>query len=287
MDFISKRLQKYNPKSLLDEENAIKEIYQEIALCGLAGSGFFDYAAFQGGTCLRIIHNLNRFSEDLDFTLINTSTPFTWTHFLDRVKFEFSKFGLDLNVIEAKESNKAIKRAILKDSSFTRVLELKYPRDRSHRQVINIKFELDVIPPEFSKYEKVFLNFPSTFSLIVQDMPSLFAGKCHALLCRPFLKGRDWFDFLWYMRLGSTLNLKLLKASLIQTKHWTDGDIELTYDKVADMLDKKIKSIEWDEAKKDLYSLLKQQDLGLLNEWNVDMFLYFSKQLRGYPPVSA
>jgi len=214
IDIINERLKSYIIETKQAELNAIKEISQEVALAGLARAGFFKHAMFQGGTCLRIIHGLNRFSEDLDFILNEPDLTFKWELYLATIKTEFEAFGLSLAVIDRTKASDAIKKAFLKESSFGKILNLQYERARSDTQTINIKLEIDTNPPAGSISETHVLEYPYPLPVITQNLSSLFSGKCHALLCRKYIKGRDWFDFIWYIQRRVQPNYTLLKNAL-------------------------------------------------------------------------
>ena len=126
LDIVDSRLKEYQPKTKQEEINALKEICQEIALCGLARSDFFKKGAFQGGTCLRILYGLRRFSEDLDFILYKTESAFIWEQYLKSIELEFASFGLSLEVLDRSAAEGPIKRAFLKENSFAKVLKLKH-----------------------------------------------------------------------------------------------------------------------------------------------------------------
>jgi len=145
---IQDRLKNYALTTKQEELNALKEIYQEIALAALSRSDFFKHAAFQGGTALRIIHGLKRFSEDLDFVLLKPTQSFRWIRYLKAIELEFNSFGVNLEVKEREQAKGVIKTAFLKEDSFARILELRYDRLPSDKQHITIKLEIDTHPPE-------------------------------------------------------------------------------------------------------------------------------------------
>lgn len=284
IQIITDRIARYSPMSMQEEENVIKEIYQEIALAGLSRAGFFKIAAFQGGTCLRIVYGLNRFSEDLDFLLMRPDREFSWGSLLDAIKAEFAIYGIELNVMEmGLAADKAIRRAVLKDDSFKRVFQLSYERDRLHKQLIKIKFEVDPNPPLGSRFDTHYLDFPLSFSIVSQDQPSLFASKCHALLCRSFLKGRDWYDFLWYVSRRTSVNLEHLRLALIQSNHWRWGaDEPLTKNRLYTMLFDRITAIDWQAAAEDVAPLLKPIDREGVKGWKAELFLSYVEKLKDY-----
>ena len=240
IDIINARLKNYDIQSKQAEENAIKEICQEIALAGLARESFFKHALFQGGTCLRIMHGLKRFSEDLDFILLKTDHTFNWNPYLRSITTEFAAFGLALEVIDRSEADSAIKKAFLKENSFGKILNLRYERLRSDKQRILVKLEIDTNPPAGSIAETHYLDYPYPFSVITQDISSLFAGKCHALLCRQYIKGRDWFDFIWYIQNQSQINYIFLKNALEQTGPYKNQPIIMSKQWLLTELEKKL-----------------------------------------------
>ena len=280
-EILRQRVEMHKPRTIQEEENAIKEVYQEIALSGLARSNFFKVAAFQGGACLRIFYRMNRFSEDLDFCLLHPNKSFTWEPFLDSVKNEFATFGIELEVSSQKKEEDAVRHATLKDSSFVRIFHLRHNRNKAHKQKILIKFKVDTNPPEASGFETLYLDFPFPFSITVQNKFSLFAGKCHALLCRPYVKGRDWYDFLWYVSNRTTINFSYLQSALVQTGHWNPSEV-LDKEKFIALLEKKIKAIDWKKAANDVVPLLKTSDQEVVPLWDQNLFLAYAHKLSLY-----
>jgi predicted nucleotidyltransferase component of viral defense system len=285
MDIFNQRIQQYNPENKQEEINAFKEIAQEITLLALSRTNFFKQGAFQGGTCLRIIYGLQRFSEDLDFILYQPEKNFKWGNFIDEITAEFSVYGLSVTIKDRSEANEAVKRAFLKNNSFGRVLSLRYERTRSDIQAINIKLEIDTHPPLGSQFESKVITFPIPFSIIVQSIPSLFAGKMHALLCRTYVKGRDWYDFIWYVTRKSSINRQLLKNALSQQGPWAAQNIDINQDWIIKKLSKKIDTIDWEIAKKDVFSFIKSREKHSIELWNRDFFLYFVDMMSEYLTV--
>lgn len=270
---IQQKLKSYQPKSKQEELNALKEIYQEIALSGLARDNFFKIAAFQGGTALRIVHHLQRFSEDLDFILLKPQKSFKWAHFLEAIKLEFRSFDVHLETRERTNVKGTIQTAFLKEDSFAQILELTHGRHPSDEQKVLIKLEIDTHPPEGSQFEESFLIYPYPFSILVQDLPSLFASKCHAILCRKYNKGRDWFDFLWYLNHKTSVNRSFLKNALYQTGPYEKQDIDLTNHWLQNELAKKISSLDWKETQRDVENFLRQEDRKFVSQWSEELFL--------------
>jgi len=276
---IEERLKEYAPISQRDELNAIKEIIQEIALCALARIDFFSIAAFQGGSCLRIVHKLNRFSEDLDFILFKPDTTFVWEPFLKALQLEFTLYNLEFQAIDRSKADQAIKLAFLKDTSFGKVLLFTHPRGPSDKQTIQIKLEIDTNPPAGSAFQNHFIDFPYTFSIVTQDLPTLFASKCHALLCRPYIKGRDWFDFVWYVSKKIVPNYLHLQKALEQMGPWQKQTITVSNQWLIDALIKKIETIDWAVAKEDAENFLRMHEREGLKAWGNDFFLATVKKL--------
>jgi hypothetical protein len=273
LEIIQERLQEYSLQTKEEEENAIKEICQEIALAGLSRTAFFKDAAFQGGTCLRILYQLKRFSEDLDFVLMESKDRFDWEPFLLGITTEFESFGLNCEAVDRSEVQGNIKKAFLKENSFGKVLNLQFKRQQSDIKKVLIKLEIDINPPSGSFYSAHYLQYPYPFSIISQDKASLFSGKCHALLCRSFLKGRDWYDFLWYVQRKTPLNLNLLKHSLEQQGPYQGSILPISKEWIVEQLRKKIVSIDWVAAKKDVEKFIPQNEQYTISSWGSELFL--------------
>lgn len=283
ISIIQERLKSYTPYSKQEELCALKEIYQEIALAGLARSDFFKLAAFQGGTALRIVHQLQRFSEDLDFVLLQPSEAFQWQPYLKAIELEFGSFGVTLKIKDRAGAKGVIKTAFLKEDSFTRILELTYDRLPSDEQKITIKLEIDTLPPEGSAFESGLLTYPYPFSILIQDLPSLFASKCHALLCRKYEKGRDWFDFLWYLFKKIPINNLLLKNALYQSGPYKGKDIPYSKKWLQEEFTKKIASIDWKAARHDVENFLSSSQRKFVENWSTE---FFQKQIEKIELVS-
>lgn len=270
---IEERLKEYSPISQKDELNALKEITQEIALCALARANFFDIAAFQGGSCLRIVYGLNRFSEDLDFILFKPDSKFLWQPFLKAMQLEFKIYGFEFDVIDRSQVDKAVKMAFLKENSFGKVFIFTHPRGPSDKRTMKIKLEIDTNPPGASEFKKQFVTFPYAFSIVSQDLPSLFASKCHALLCRPYVKGRDWFDFVWYISKKVVPNYTHLTEAINQFGPWKNQNVIASKNWLIDALIQKINKIGWADAKRDAENFLREQERESLNVWSKEFFL--------------
>lgn len=272
IEIIQQKLDSYQASSPVEEEQATKEIMQEIALYGLWRAGFFEVGAFQGGTSLRILHGLPRFSEDLDFMLQVPDPGFDWSAYLTKLLECFEEYGLQSEALPKGSIDRAVRTAVLKNNSFVNQLNLRFYRGHVDRKIA-IKLEVDANPPAESEFDYTYLDFPTDFEVCHQDLASNFALKIHALLCRPYLKGRDWYDFNWYIRQGVSPNLPHLQNALIQYGPWK-GQEDLVVDKswVREELQMRIDSIEWKVAAADVAPFLKISEQESLKLWDGRFF---------------
>jgi predicted nucleotidyltransferase component of viral defense system len=270
-DLIQDKLKTYNCETKEDEENAIKEITQEVALSGLQKAGFFEKADFQGGTCLRIIHGLDRFSEDLDFVLRTPDSTFDLNIYLQKVIKTMNVFGYEIEVAGGYKADSNVKSRFLKDDSIKKLLNFKHGIDL--RKKIQIKIEVDINPLLGAKSESNYLDFPTDLMITTHDLPSLLAGKCHALLCRPYVKGRDWYDFLWYISKGTVINLEMLQNAINQQGPWKNENLIISDSWLKDELEKKVKSLDWGNVKEDVARFLKPDKKETLKLWSEKFFL--------------
>lgn len=270
-NIIDEKLKMYAPNTIEDEEHALKEILQEIALYGLANANFFDKAIFHGGSALRILHNLPRFSEDLDFLLKNPNPYFKWEPYMDAIITTCKQYGVHPEVTDKSRVNNAVKKMFLKDDSIGKIIDLSFAHHPGKK--LAIKFEIDTNPPLGSNLDVKFLEFPLDYSIVAQDLSSSFAGKCHALLCRGYIKGRDWYDFTWYVARKISPNFVFLGAALDQQGPWANQKNIVTPAWFINAMQQKIMSIDWDKAASDVAPFLNAQDRKALNLWGVDFFI--------------
>ena len=278
IELIQERLASYNAANQLEEEYAVKEILQDIALYGLWRAGFFDSAAFQGGTCLRIVHGMSRFSEDLDFILKQPDPDFSWPVYLQGMVQCFEEFGLKSEILDKSRMDQRIKKAQIKDNSICHQLNLSFFRENPARKQ-TIKLEIDVDPPENSGFAYRYLDFPLDFEVCHQDLNSNFSLKIHALLCRPYVKGRDWYDFNWYVKQRVKPNLAHLQAALLQWGPWAGQEIKIDLKWLKQKLTEKIGRIDWQDAAMDVERFLRLQEQHSLKLWSVAFFLHKVEQL--------
>ena len=271
IDLIRKRLAQYKITGAVDEENALKEIIQEIMLFALWQAGFFEVAAFQGGTSLRILHGMNRFSEDMDFILLEPNAAFSWQPYLEKLAETCKEFGIEPEALDKARMEQRVKKAVIKDTSIANQLNLSFMDELNGRK-LKIKLEIDCNPPAGSGFEYSYLDFPVDFEVCHQDMSSNFSLKIHALLCRGYLKGRDWYDFNWYVAQGVKPNLLLLQNALVQYGPWEGQAINVDEEWLLNALGEKIASVEWKDAAADVERFLKPVEQKSLSLWSEQFF---------------
>lgn len=278
IDIIRQRLALYKSASAVEEQQATKEILQEVALYSLWRANFFDVAAFQGGTSLRILYKLPRFSEDLDFILREATTNFHWESYLPHLRRGLQQFGLKTEVLDKSKMDRNIREALVKGNAIGNQLNLRFAAD-SATPTLKIKLEIDINPPARSGFAYTYLDFPLDFEVCHQDLPSNFSLKIHALLCRPYVKGRDWYDFAWYLRQKVQPNLPHLQAALYQLGPWKDQQIDVTAQWVTDHLLAKIATIDWKSAAADVERFLGTEERATLGLWSEKFFSNKAAQL--------
>lgn len=269
-------LDAYQPKTSTDYQNAAREVVQEIALLGLWRSGFFDHAAFYGGTALRIFHGLRRFSEDLDFTLLDAGDHSRLERFLPAVATELESWGFTFQA-QPKSGGAAggIESAFLKGNTQLNLLHIGVPEELARRlpknQTLRIKLEMDIQPPPHATTEVRTQLLPTPYQVNLYDLGSLFAGKLHAVLCRGWkqrVKGRDFYDFVWYIGRNVQPNLKHLDARMRQSGHW-DGE-SITGDILKRLLHERFDAIDFKQAAKEVRVFL--PDPRELDLWSTAFF---------------
>tara|TARA_R110000868_G_scaffold138960_2_gene353549 strand:- start:1200 stop:2051 length:852 start_codon:yes stop_codon:yes gene_type:complete len=272
---IKEWIESYNPKNKEEAQSALREIMQEITLAGLQRSSFFEKAAFYGGTALRIFHNLDRFSEDLDFSLLQTEQDFYLEKYQHAIINEFASLGMNVSISEkqkVKQNN--INSAFLKSETIWRELKLEtiIPQNGLDTKVnIKIKIEVDTEPPLNFKTEEKLLLKPFSFYVKCFALPDLFAGKMHALLFRKWgtnVKGRDWYDMEWYIKKGIKLDLGHFLTRAQDSGDWAGESIsEIEF---RDLLSKKIDTVNLNYVKADVIRFIK--DPTQLDIWSTTYF---------------
>jgi predicted nucleotidyltransferase component of viral defense system len=273
-----------NPRNDVELENKIKEVVQETILASLAKTNFFSNAAFYGGTCLRIFYGLPRFSEDLDFCLIAKDEKFSWDRYFQEIKKIFDIYGLKIT-LEQREKIVAsdTRSAFLKENTIE-TLTVLFPdmkiKNINHNSLIKVKFEVDIEPPYGANYSWLNVSEPFFGDVKTLDIPSLFAGKISAILSRPWknrVKGRDLYDYLFYIGKGASINLKYLENNLIKAKLIEQFTI-LDLDLLKQLLTDKFNVIDYEEAKNDVKDFIEEQN-SLLN-WSKQYFIDSLERLK-------
>lgn len=279
---IKEWIETYEPKNIQDTEQALREIMQEIALAGLYRANFFKHAAFYGGTALRIFHELNRFSEDLDFSLLKKDTDFEFDVYFKSIVDEFQALGIKVSLNQKiKSSISTIDSAFLKSETLWSelIFEDTIPQIKlSTKPSIKIKLEIDTNPPLQFGTENKLLTRPFSFYVNCFTISDLFAGKMHALLFRKWtirVKGRDWYDMEWYIKKGVKLNLTHFCQRAIESGDWSQES--MTKNQLHDLLETKINSIDIDRVKQDVIRFIANpQDLAI---WSREYFLQMCESL--------
>lgn len=280
VQIIQQRLSNYNCKSDIEEQQALREITQEIVLAALGRGDFFKHVLFHGGTCLRIFYGLNRFSEDLDFMLRKNNPEFRLKDHIKLLTDELTAYGYQIEISDRDQLERTVKKVFLKDNSLGKVIELRHARQTGPRSRIRIKLEVDTNPPAGSGFELKYLDFPFVSSVAVQDMPSLFAGKLHALLCRDYIKGRDWYDFIWYTANRSSINYHFLTSAINQFGPWENQGITVDKGWLLTQMERKIVSINWQQAADDVRCFVRVTEQPSLDLWSRELFLGQLDKLR-------
>ena len=272
---IKEWIAEYQPKNEDEILDALREIMQEITLAALSRTDFFEKAAFYGGTALRIFHGLDRFSEDLDFSLLKADEGFTLEPYFSAILTEFEALGIKVRINEKEKAKRSsIESAFLKTETIWKelVLEdiLKQTGVKSNKP-IKIKIEVDRNPPLGFQTEEKLLIRPFSFYVRCFKLPSLFAGKLHALLYRKWnnrVKGRDWYDLEWYIKKGIPLDAAHF---LLRAQDTTDWNAEIiTNEQILELINHKIESVSFTNIKEDVIRFIKDEKV--LSIWSAKYF---------------
>ena len=272
-DFLSNRLKEYAPANALEQENALAEMMQHYLLASLSRARFFSRALFHGGTCLRILYGLNRFSEDLDFVLKAPNPGFDWAPYAERIRKDCAAEGIHLEVQGRGQKRSVVRKLFLKTDSIGQVLELELPYERQAARKIRIKLEIDTHPPAGATFETRYVTFPMTAAVTCMDLASGFGSKCHALLCREYVKGRDWYDFLWYASRKVRPNLELLAHALAQQGPWAKRQVQVTPAWFLETMRSRIMEMNWRAAAQDVARFVVSREQAGLRAWSAPLFL--------------
>lgn len=283
-NIIEQMLSKYDIKNTNDEINALKEIIQEIVLSGLSRGNFFNEAAFYGGTALRIFYNLDRFSEDLDFALLESNKDFDISKYFNYIEKELKAYGINLNITtKEKIFDSNITSAFLKGDTLELILKF-FPSEEEHKydhilKNLKIKLEVDINPPIGATYDDKYKLLPSPHQIKLYDKESLLAGKIQAILCRGWnnrVKGRDLYDYIFFLASDTKVNIELLKNKLIESNYINEKD-EFDINELKKILINKFEIIDYTKAVEDVKPFIKNIDN--LNLWSKEFFIEITNKL--------
>lgn len=267
----SQMLSAYEQTTEQQKRNATFEVNQQIILAGLYNGGFFDVAAFYGGTCLRIFHNLQRFSEDMDFSLLAPNDEFDFTQYFQPIVDEFAMVGREVEIKKKdKKSFAKVESAFLKDN--TDVYDVTFQTEKS----VKIKIEVDTQPPLKFDTEQKLLLLPRSFMVRCFTLPDLFAGKMHALVYRAWknrVKGRDWYDFEWYVRHGIPLDFTHLHERALQF-----NQEDISEESFLEKLKERLSTADLNQVKSDVLPFVRNPKE--LDIWSNDYFLQLADMIK-------
>ena len=267
----SQMLSAYDLTTEQQKRNATFEVNQQIILAGLYNGGFFDVAAFYGGTCLRIFHGLQRFSEDMDFSLLSPSERFDFAQYFQPIVDQFAMVGREVEIKKKDKRNFGkVESAFLKDN--TDVYDITFQTEKS----VKIKIEVDTQPPLKFNTEQNLLLLPQSFMTRCFTLPDLFAGKMHALVYRAWknrVKGRDWYDFEWYVRHNIVLDFTHLQERALQF-----NQEKITKETFIEKLNNRLSTADINQVKADVLPFIRNPKE--LDIWSNDYFLQLAKMIR-------
>lgn len=270
-EIFNQMLSAYELTTEQQKRNATFEVNQQIILAGLYNGGFFNEAAFYGGTCLRIFHGLQRFSEDMDFSLLAPSDKFDFTKYFQPVIDQFAIIGREVEIKKKDKKNFGkVESAFLKDN--TDVYDIMFQTEQS----VKIKIEVDTQPPLKFNTEQKLILLPQSFMTRCFTLPDLFAGKMHALVYRAWknrVKGRDWYDFEWYVRKGVSLDFTHLHERALQF-----NEEDITKESFLEKLNERLATADINQVKADVLPFIRNQKE--LEIWSNDYFLQLAKMVR-------
>ena len=276
-------LHNYPLQSPRESVNAVKEVVQEVVLQVLSQTDFCSKAAFYGGTALRVFYGLARYSEGLDFSLQSQDTHFSLDYYLPFIERGLKSYGFEIEAsTKVKSQPTNIQSAFLKDNTLTHLLQV-FPSSSPvsgvpNNELIKIKIEIDINPPSGAGYELKYRLLPQPYSIYVYDRPSLFAGKLHALLCRNWKtreKGRDFYDYVWYLQNKIPVNIAHLQSRMQQSGHW-DSKEALTYDALLNLLGNRFETVDYKTIKNDASPFL--HSVQPLEVWSKDFFIAITEE---------
>lgn len=278
-------LRRYQCETRAQYERALKEILQELALVALWRTRFFEHAAFYGGTALRILYGLDRFSEDLDFTLLTPNSSYSLLPYHEAIRNELSSYGFSVE-IDTKDKSwvTPIRSAFIKTNTLSELLKIGIPRNLVkglHPEVLlKIKLEVDTDPSPAYEVETRFLLTPFSVGIRTVVLDDIFAGKIHAVIFREWkgrVKGRDWYDWSWLVRQKAVLHLNRLAIHMRQAGSLKNNEV-LTKERFEQLMLAKIEKVDFNSAKADMQPFV--TDFAQISEWSVDFFRYILAQTK-------
>jgi len=284
-DAISRMLSRYDCQKVEDYIVALREILQEVALLGLWRSKFFEKGAFYGGTALRILYGLDRFSEDLDFSLLKSPPDFDLTKYIQALQTEIRSFGFEITVdSREKKTSNPVQSAFIKANTWQQLIFIEATeeiiREVPKGQVLKIKLEVDTDPPVGFETEVRYLLHPIPFAVRSYVLSDLFASKMHAVMFRSWksrVKGRDWYDLVWFVTNYPELHLSHLEKRMIQTGDWEEGKA-LTAEHFFSLFHHVIETVDIKKAQKEVENFIKNPDSVAI--WSKDFFHQISRGIK-------
>jgi len=265
------------PQTVNGMVNAVREIIQSLALLGLWRAKFFEHAAFYGGTSLRILYGLDRFSEDLDFSLLKPSPDFNFSVYSAALQNELEAFGFEVTFeVRHKTAATSIESAFLKGNTYNQLIVIKAPEQIlsgvNRQSILKVKLEVDTNPPQGFNTEMKYVFSPVQYAVRSYTLPSLFAGKVHALLFRKWksrVKGRDWYDFAWYASRYPLLNLAHLGERMRQSGAYK-ANTPLSREILMDLIDNAINEVNIDKIREEVIPFV--MNVRVLDIWSKEFF---------------
>lgn len=281
-DMLKQIIDSYEARNLTDKKLVIREVLQEIVLYGLSKAGFFDKVAFTGGTALRLFYGLRRFSEDLDFMVIEP-VKIDLNEYVPELKKQISYLGIGIDVIEEQRSNPKMVAGLIKGNTRELYLSLFSEDEDSEKiyrtELTRVKIEISTDYSERANTKVWMKNVPFPYSVTLFDLPTLFAGKIHAILCREWknrVKGRDLYDFLFYATRGGHFNLGFLNDKFRLSGY---SERDLTHEEVIDRLIERFSTIDFESARLDAIRFIRGNQVWNLDQWSPELFIEIAKDL--------
>ena len=281
---IEQMIERYACRTRDDYVGALREILQQVALLGLWRGKFFEHAAFYGGTALRVLYGLDRYSEDLDFSLLKPAANFSLGSYADALRRELASFGFEVSFENRKRNARsAIESAFLKANTLQQLIVVNASATATQPmhagEVLKIKLEVDTDPPGGFETESRAVLLPVPFAVRAYSLPDLFAGKMHAVLCRKWktrVKGRDWYDLVWYVGHHPQLRLSHLESRMRHSGDWS-GPARLAWADLLELLRAAIARLDVDQVRQEVERYLK--DKSSLDLWSREFFMQIVERM--------